>query len=197
MRFLFAYILLLSAFTLKSQNYLDAIPKYSETLSGYAQSQVENRLQQSGLHNIEGIWQFVNNGTTIAIERFNPDNLPNNGVHLYRLVIIESPNRLIKNGTVMGYAIATAKRNNYEARIYTSAHNGNILSNTKNAILTLNEDNRLIFNEYKTGVQINLWRWIPYIFRVGIKIKNTRPKGLDGCVRIFPTPTTPLEPRYL
>lgn len=197
MRFVISFILLVSSSVLKSNDYLDAIPEYSQIISGYGQLDVENRLSQSGMHSIEGIWQFVNNGTKIAIERFNPDNMPRSEIYLYRLVIIESPNRLIKNGTVMGYAIPTAKRNNYETRIYTSMYKGNILNKTKDAILTLDDNDRLIFNEYKTGVQINLWRWIPYIFRVGIKIKNTRPTGLDGCIRIFPTSTIPIEPRYL
>ncbi len=198
MKYLISSIfILLSISITQGKNYLDAIPEHSLILPDYNVEKVENRLKTSGMHAIEGIWQFADNGTKIAIEREDPDKFPNTGYTLYRLVIIDSPNNFIKNGTIMGYATPTAKRNNYEARIYTSVYNGNKLKNTQNVILSINEDNRLVFKEYNEGYKLNIRRLIPYIFRISITKYSTRPQDLDGCIKIFPEPGIPIEPIYL
>lgn len=174
------------------------IPNQSEVLEGYEKDSVIARMKEMPLHNIEGVWQFVNDGAIIAIERFNPDNIAGIQNNHYRMVIIKSPMRAIEQGTVMGYITSTAKRNIYDASIYTSGGLEGILSLPKTFTLNLSDDNLLSFNEYKTEININLWKWVPYIYRVGFSITDTRPKGLDGCARIYPISNSkPLNPRYL
>lgn len=177
---------------------IDDIPTQSNVEEGYELDSVIMRMKQAPLHNIEGVWQFVDNGATIAIERFDPQQIAGKQENTYRMVIIASPMKSIEQGTVMGYITSTAKRDIFEARIYTSGGLDGLLSKPDTFTLNLSDDNLLSFNEYKTEVRINLWRWIPYIYRVGVLVNNTRPKGLDGCIRIYPTPTSkPLNPRYL
>ena len=191
-------IIAIAIWSQASANILDQLPQESCTLEGYHIDSVKTRMRQAPLHNIEGVWQFLDNSTTIAIERIN-DNTASQYLHqyVYRIVIIKPDDLSIDPGTVMGYISATAKSDLYEAYIYTDSSLEGILSIPKKFTLTLS-DNNLAFNEYKTEVKINLWRWIPYIYRVGVSVKNTRPKGLDGCVRIYPQPTSaPLTPRYL
>lgn len=180
-------------------NILDQLPNQSIVLKGYEYHNVTTRLSQAPLHDIEGIWQFVDNGTTIAIEQFNPDVIAGVQSHLYRIVIINSARLSIEPGTVMGYASATTKENCFDARIFTDGKLNGILSIPQTFTLNLTDDaSRLSFNEYKTEVKINLWRLIPYIYRVGVSVKNTRPKGLDGCIKIYPkTTSVPINPRYL
>ncbi len=181
-----------------SAHILNELPSQSQVLKGYELDSVKLRMKQSPLHDIEGVWQFIDNGTTIAIERFDPQNIPGQQTYVYRIVIIKSPRLSLENGTIMGYITNTAKRNCYECALYTDGGLNGILSRPQTFTLNLTDNNLLSFNEYKTEVKIDLWRWIPYIYRVGLSVKNTRPKGLDGCVRIYPQSLTkPLAPRYL
>lgn len=180
-------------------NILDQLPCQSMVLKGYEYDDVITRLSQAPLHDIEGIWQFVDNGTTIAIEQFNPDVIAGEQSFLYRIVIINSARLSIEPGTIMGYASATTKENCFDARIFTNGKLNGILSLPQTFTLNLTDDaSRLTFNEYKKEIKINLWKFIPYIYRVGISVKDTRPKGLDGCIKIYPkTASAPISPRYL
>lgn len=173
------------------------LPKESETLLGYERDSVIRRMKQLPLHHIEGLWQFTANGATIAIERYIDNNTPHDGASRYRIVIVSSPRLSIRPGTVMGIMIPTAKPNVYDAHIYTDFDGGTTLTGAKRFVLTLSEDSRLAFNQDKSGIKINLWRILPYMFRYSVTYKNERPRNLDGCVRIYPTPSTPLQPRYL
>ena len=179
-----------------SADIFDMMPSESQVLEGYDYNNVITRMKQSPLHNIEGVWQFLDSGTKIAIEQAN-DDVANSPLHqyLYRIVIIKADQLSISSGTVMGYLRATAKQGYYDAQIYTHHGLEGFLSIPKTFTLIL-DDNTLVFNEYKTEIKINLWRLIPYIYRVGVSVKDTRPKGLDGCVRIYPQ-SKPLTPRYL
>lgn len=177
---------------------LDLLPSTSVVLEGYDIDSVKTRMKQSPLHAVEGIWQFVGDGATIVIEQFNPDMIAGTQTNFYRIVIVKSPMLSISPGTIMGYMTATAKKGCFDARLYTSGGIHGVLSTPRTFTLTLTDDNRLSFSEYKKEVKVNLWRWLPYVYRVGISIKDTRPKGLDGCLRIYPPSTTqPLNPRYL
>ena len=200
-RYIFAVLLYLTCIFLgvAQNNTLDQLPCHSSVLKGYEYDNVITRLSQAPLHDIEGIWQFVDNGTTIAIEQFNPDVIVGEQPYLYRIVIINSDRLSIETGTIMGYASATTKENCFDARIFSDGKLNGILSIPKTLTMNLTNDaSRLSFNEYKTEVKINLWRLIPYIYRVGFSIKNTRPKGLDGCIKIYPKSTSaPISPRYL
>lgn len=177
---------------------LESLPAHSDILDGYDKTAVINRLKQLPLHAIEGVWQFVEDGAIISIERFNPNFIADKQDNIYRMVIIKSPMRAIQPGTIMGYITTTTKRNNYDAHIYTSGGLSGILSKPKTFTLTITDDQFMSFNEYKKELKVNLWRWLPYIYRIGLSIKDTRPKGLDGCIRIYPQSTAqPLNPRYL
>lgn len=200
-RYIIAVLLSLTyIFQVDAQNnILDQLPCQSSVLKGYEYDDVITRLSQAPLHDIEGIWQFIDNGTKIAIEQFNPDVIAGEQSYLYRIVIINSDRLSIEPGTIMGYASATTKEKCFDARIFSDGKLNGVLSIPKTLTLNLTDDaSRLSFNEYKTEVKINLWRLIPYIYRVGLSIKNTRPKGLDGCIKIYPKSTSaPISPRYL
>lgn len=200
-RHIFAVLLTLTSIfqVIAQNNTLDQLPNQSSVLKGYEYDSVISRLSQAPLHDIEGIWQFVDNGTTIVIEQFNPDEIAREQSHLYRIVILNSARLSIEPGTIMGYASITTKENCFDARIFSDGKLTGILSRPKTLTLNLSDDtSRLSFNEYKKEIKINLWKLIPYIYRVGISVKNTRPKGLDGCIKIYPkTTSAPLSPQYL
>jgi hypothetical protein len=98
----------------------------------------------------------------------------------------------------MGYMIPSAKKGHFDARIYTAFDGGLHLSSPKKFILNHSDDGRLSFVEHKTGVKVNLWRMVPYMFRYSISTQNNRPEEMNGCIKIFPSETNyNAAPRYL
>lgn len=173
------------------------VPSQSFVLGGYGnRDSVELRLSQLPLHDIEGIWQLTEDGAFVVIERVNSNKYPGTGIAKYQMIVLESPRLSIRPGTVMGYVALTAKQDCYDAYVYTDFDGGTVLSNAERFTLTL-KDSRLQFKQYKSGIKINLWRFVPYMFRYSVKTYNERPKDLDGCIKIYPLPSTPIYPRYL
>ncbi|MDE7410994.1 MAG: hypothetical protein K2M94_03045 [Paramuribaculum sp.] len=178
------------------QSFIDFLPASPEIIPDYNISTAQNYISQQPIHHIEGIWRFTDTGVTMAIERHSPDNRPiADNISGYRMVIIHSPNRSLKPGTVIGYISATAKPTEYEAKMY-SRQNGIKLDNAKKYTLTLNDaESSIIFNKHRTAISINIWRALPYMFR-GLIRKNEPEKISHGCIRIFPEPDKPSEPIY-
>ncbi len=174
------------------------IPESSRVLSGYEDRDiVERRLKLLPLHDVEGVWQWVDNGSVIAIERYKPEGMPYSEMCSYRMIILRSPRLSVRPGTVMGYINATAKRNYYEASIYTDFDGGTVLFNAKRFVLTL-DGRRMSFAKMKSSVKVNLWRLAPYMFRYSITRREDNVKGLDGCIKLFPDSSEELlEPIYL
>lgn len=175
------------------------VPATSLTLSGYEDTDsVRARMAASPLHIVEGLWRFPADGGLMAVERCDLGG-EREGASQYRLVVVDAANRILSPGTVMGYLWATAKRGVYEARIYTSVNReGTQLCNPKYFTLTLDDqESRLSFRKHKTGVRLNLWRLLPFMFRFSVVRQDNRPDDLDGCVREYPMPALPAEPIYL
>lgn len=174
-----------------------SLPEQSSVIEGYERDSVISRMRSLTLHPIEGLWQFAENGATIAIER-NSNGLPDDGVTRYHMVIVNSPRLTIEPGTLMGYVTPTAKKGVYEATIYTNFDGGTTLTIPKKFILTFNDDSHLAFSRDNSGIRINIWRFMPYMFRYSITYKNERPRNIDGCIRVFPESANSFtQPRYL
>ncbi|MDE6534878.1 MAG: hypothetical protein K2K82_02600 [Muribaculaceae bacterium] len=184
---LFAIILCLSALTVSA-----------EVLSGYAErDSVEARMARLPLSPVEGIWEMAADGAVFAIERTEASDsevLPRE----LRIVILRSPLRRVRPGSVMGTARPTVKPGVYEAWINTKISELGALTLPRKFTLTLNsEQNALTIQPFKSPVKVNLFRMIPYLYRV-VRIQDSRPDGLDGAIRIYPPqPVNPLTPVYL
>ncbi|MCH5319987.1 MAG: hypothetical protein J1E38_09825 [Paramuribaculum sp.] len=172
----------------------EQLPAVSPVLTGYGDEEiVESRLTERGPHRIEGIWQFLADGSKIAIER----NDESEGLE-YRIVVIRSSNRLLRPGTLIGNLLPTGKNNIFQATVYSSDADGGKLRLPKTYTLTLgDEDSRLIFSKVKSRYKINLWRLVPYMWRGVIRSSDGDSQTTEGCVKIFPDPSKPVEPRYL
>ena len=160
---------------------------------------VKERLAAMPLHIIEGIWQFPSDGATIVIERDGACDSPESGATAnYTMKILRSPVRSILPGTEMGTLTATSKRGVYTASIFTDTDGGSRMIKPKRFILTLNDDGHLSFRKQGKSIKIQLWRLLPYVSRLGIRINDDSPRDLDGCRRVYPPPVNgPIEPRYL
>ena len=198
MRILLSLLCALCAITALCDDNLRLPPISATPLDGYCDiNAVKKRLAESGPHRIEGVWQFPQNGTTVAIERHNSaGSLP--GSLLYRMTVVRSANRAIRPGTVMGVLCPSAGSNVYDARIYTSSRLAGKLDSPKHFTLTLTEsDTHLVFKPVKSKYSFNLWRMLPYMFRYSVRTNTNTGEAPRGCVRLFPEPEIPLAPRYL
>lgn len=124
-----------------------------------------------------GIWQLGGDGATVAI-------LPEKGSSAkFRIVLVDSPDMSLMPGSVLGAVVTTGKAGTYDAEFFSSK---GLLKRPKKFIITIGEDGRLTFNSYKQGKQVSLWRWLPYLYRVTISDRDTRPSSADGAVRVYP-----------
>ncbi len=182
-----------------SQDLIKELPAVSMVLDGYTRESVEKRIIESGPHHIEGIWQMTTDGATIVIERtddYDPSSV--DAINLYRMVILKSPNRSLRPGTVMGYISPAAKSGTYAGRIYTSQHNGSKLSSPKDFTIALSDaDSRMSITRLRSKYSLNLWRMLPYMFRYSVKRNSNSNAATQGCRKIFPAPALPSEPIYL
>ena len=173
----------------------------SECIDGYADpDSIVARMNGMPLHSIEGLWRFASEGTLMAIERFKvPDGKYSPETSVYRMVIVRAADMALRPGTVMGYLTPTAKRGVYDARIYTSRlDNGTTLHSPKTFTLTLSdEESRLSISDYGSSLRFNWWKLLPYMYRHLFTRREKNPGAIHGCLKIFPAPAIPAEPRYL
>ena len=170
----------------------------AEVLTGYSTvDSVAARLGQWPLCPVEGIWQMAADGAVFAVERETPSATETMPREL-RLTIIRSPHRRVRPGSVMGTARPTVKPGVYEATLNTRIADLGGLELPRRFLLTLNADGTALTMEpYKSSVKVNLLRLVPYLYRV-VRVQDSRPRGLDGAVRIYPVPAVnPLTPVYL
>ena len=202
---LLRYIVIFATILLPSYSYarepVSKLPVQSHVITGYDNpDSVRSAMQSRPLHRIEGIWSFPSDGGCIAIER-HTDNTMRGGDDAvrYRMVVMRSPCRSLRPGTLMGYVSATARPGIYAAEIYTSGNGGPVLRNPQRFTLTLVADAHLTFRQHSRRLKINLWRLIPYMSRISVRLTDSdAPKDIDGCTRVFPRPLSgPVEPRYL
>ncbi|WP_289287914.1 hypothetical protein [uncultured Duncaniella sp.] len=181
---------------------LDAVPRFSETLQGYdTAAEVTDRLSTMPMHAIEGVWRFAAEGTLMAVEREDDSELSGDdaGTVTYRMVIVRAADLSLRPGTVMGYLSPTAKRGVYDARIYTGrTDDGTKLYSPRTFTLTLSDnDSRMAINRYGTTFSFNWWRLLPYMYSRLISRREKKAGDINGCIRVYPMPAIPAEPRYL
>ena len=185
---------------MSAKRLVDNLPMRSTVISGYDNPDtVRAAMKRRPLHRVEGIWAFPSDGASVAIERYSPPGTIGDEAVRYRMVILRSPCRSLRPGTLVGYLSATSKPGVYAAEIYTSGNGGATLSKPKSFTLTLIDDAHLSFRQHSRKVRVNLWRLIPYMSRINLRISDSdAPSDLDGCTRVFPRPLSgPVEPIYL
>lgn len=175
---------------------INALPSRSETIKDFSTGVMMAQMSELALHRIEGIWQFPSTGVELAIIRENATSadIKDNPI-VYRMIIVSSPDRAIRPGTVMGLVTPAAKNGEYDANIYTK-NIGSLLTIPKKFSLALSDnDTSLEFKKHRSAFSINLWRLLPYLWRYTVYPNRTNTES-DGCIRIFPEPPLPREPIY-
>lgn len=183
--------------TATAKSVLDHLPD-EPRLAGYESvATVTSRLAANPLHDIEGLWEMTGEGTLMAIER---DPATDGASALYRMIVVRSASLSLREGTVMGYLTPTSKRGHYDARIFSSLSDDRtrLTKPSRNVIMLGDDGSRISFKPYGRILRFNWWRLLlPYMYRTLITPIERHRGDLDGCVRVFPTPANPLNPRYL
>lgn len=181
-----------------ASGFLRSLPAVSAVAEGYADADsTARRLMALPLCPVEGIWQMTDGGATFVIERAEPstDIAPAN----LRMVMLRSPWRSIRPGTVLGHLQPTAKPGVYEARLYSSLAQRTGLSLPRSFLLKIDERREVLtFAPFKSPIKFNLFRMLPYMFRRAVTLQQSRPDDLRGAVRVVPAADGhPLSPVYL
>lgn len=143
-------------------------------------AQVCAMVDDGGGDPIEGVWRIAGDGAVFAV-------LPGEGGDdAFRLVIVDSPDMSVLPMTEFGTARRTAVAGRYDACLSASLTSGTSVRRDRNLIISLRDDGSLIFEPYKKGLKLNLWRVLPYMFRFSVASQNTRPSDIDGAVRLYP-----------
>lgn len=169
------------------------LPRQSGTpLEGYSEQQARTRLSSRAPHRIEGLWQLVPSGATIVIER--NDVTP---VTTYRMVVVKDASLSLQPGSVIGEIVAGGDPDLYEASIYTSEKEGYLISPRKFTVALDHTSGRLEFRRHRSTYRINLWHFVPFLWRYSVR-RNDNEKGYyPGAIRLYPSPSVPIEPIYL
>lgn len=181
-----------------ASDFLRSLPTVSTVLAGYNDvDSVAGRLAALPLCPAEGVWQMTDGGATFAIERAEPSTAY--APARLRMIMVRSPWRSIRPGTVLGHLEPTARPGVYEARIYSGFAQRTGLSLPRAFSLKLNDERTVMtLAPFKSPLKFNLFRLLPYMYRRVVEPQQSRPDGLDGAVRIAPAADGhPLTPVYL
>ncbi len=118
----------------------------------------------------------------IAVERVEPRGADVGSADCYRMVVLRAPDRAVRPGTVMGYLQPTAAGDTYEANIYTDTDGDGTLRGAKSFRVVVSED-AMQFYRVRSGLSVNIFRLLPYMFRRAVDYRPDDHNGLDGCVR--------------
>lgn len=189
-RLLTSVLLLLVATTVASA--ADYVTQRLSTLPARVVTDIVELEARPSLSNLDGVWEMTQGGGKMAIIPIN-DADPSQG---FMLVVLNSSDRTILPGTVMGIALNAAKKGSFDAAIYSGSSDGK-MTNPKRFTLTLNGENHLSIVPVKNRLKVNLRNLLPYMFRISVTRQNNRSDELDGAVRVGVTSGKPLNPRIL
>ena len=92
----------------------NGIPKKSVVIDGLDLDSMRERLDETDMQPLEGIWYYPNEEMTVGIERYKGKH--NIG---YRIILLESPDINLVPGTVIGYIASSAVDNKYQLWLYS------------------------------------------------------------------------------
>ncbi|HIT15267.1 MAG TPA: hypothetical protein IAA88_02645 [Candidatus Avimuribaculum pullicola] len=145
--------------------YGDTPPAQAPILPGYSIEHIRQRLAESPLQPIEGIWEYPEEMMTIVVEQFSSPQFSHK--LKYRIVLLDSEDMSLLPGTVIGYIAESADDKKFQLWLY-SQQDGLKLLGPSQCVATLQDGNTsLIFKRgsLKMRVRFNLTRFLPRLFR--------------------------------
>ncbi len=162
------------------------LPEQSVVVPGFNEQMAKQRLLETDMQPMEGIWYYPAEDMTIAIERWQPEPSHKMG---YRLLLVASNDLELLPGTVIGYIEESAVDTKFSLWLY-SQRNKVTLVGPLECVATLNNDGTtLTFDppHWEVKLRANFARFLPTIFR-GISISPSieQEKLPIGFKKIFP-----------
>lgn len=127
----------------------------------------------------EGVWR-VASGAVFCIK-------PRHGQSgVYDLELLHSSDLSVPPGAFFGTMTAGADARTFDASLLADpklrAAGGH--QKTRSFVISFDENfYNLKIRNYRTGIAVNLFRLVPYLFRVGIDRRDDRPDGIIGATR--------------
>lgn len=191
--------LLLLALTARGAKWDDVVPRTSAVLDGYSDvDSLKARLQAAPLRHLEGLWRFAGDQALVAIELCDATSEALPGMELYRLVIVDSPRKAVKPGTVLGYAVPAGQRDTYDARLYTSWLRSLLKNHARFTMKIDADDSHLTLTPVKSSWKLLLRHTFHFLVRAGLYHNPQASQAVEGFTRVFPPSTgRPAQPIYL
>lgn len=162
------------------------LPEQSVVLPDYDEEVARQRLLESDMQPLEGIWYYPNEDMTLAIERWAPE--PSHKIG-YRILLIASEDLELLPGTVIGYIEASAVEDKYHMWLY-SQRDKVTLCGPLECVATLNsEATSLTFDppHWEVKLRANFARFLPSLFKGISIIPHVEQESLPvGFKKIFP-----------
>lgn len=175
------------------------IPDTSPVLTGYADlDSVKLAIDSQGPQGIEGLWKMAGTQALVVIEPATHPNLAGAGFRALQIVIVTSPRKSMRPGTVLGYAVPTARPGYYDACIYTTKTRA-LLHKHRRFTLHLADDRHLSMTPQKPRLRFSLRHTLRFLVSAGVSVRTTdTEESLDGFIKEYPAPDgKPYSPIYL
>lgn len=142
------------------------VPRQSDVVEGCHRGAVETRLRQKHLDAVEGIWYYPDERLTVAVERVEDTPLA-----MYRLALVESEDKSLDKGVVVGYMQTTAEKERMRIWLYSLSDDGH-LTHPVESVADMEDDShiRIYKKKLKVRVSVNLSRFLPSVFGGGVRI---------------------------
>lgn len=149
---------------------------------------VAEKFEGRTLSPIEGAWLW-NSGALVVIESDSHGAVT--------LTLVDSPDPLQETPRIIGHGSFTGSTNSYKVELIAdgSVARPSATHRTVKFLATVS-DNHISLKPYSTGLKVNLWRLVPYLFRFSITSQG-EPSGTLGAVRVLPSTGSPELPVIL
>lgn len=147
--------------------------------------QFKNRI----LTPVEGLWLW-NSGALVTITADSRGEL--------LLTLVDSPDPLVEVPKVIGTGRFGGRDGSYNLEFVTDTRGEKTRPLPKKIKMSgsLTSDGKLELTPDRSGLKINLWRLVPYLFRFSVS-KGAEPTGYEGAIRVWPVSPNPDMPVVL
>lgn len=130
----------------------------------------------AGDYGIVGLWRMT--GTADCEFEIRPSATDPGS---YDMLAVSCADMSVLPGTPLGTLHATPTPGRFLALISSRPEKAG--ARKVNVVVNLGNDGNITFHTFRKGKRINLWRMLPYMFRISIEREDARPEGVDGAVR--------------
>lgn len=161
----------------------------SKTISATIPNNMEDAkawCDSTAIDNVEGIWYFIDDETTVLIHRAEFSHAPS-----YSIKILENHDGSLIPGTKLGDLQATAKNNEYKMTLFTLKEKGFRLKKSRACKASLSSDGySMMFKPLKPNIRFifsptmilpSFWR----LLRISSNVSNET--STSGFIKIYPS----------